>query len=266
MKKKKIIIGALLATFSAALLTSCGKKNEDKKDDVVDTSNTTTDKSSTSTDTETSSSTNTSTSSSTQPSASTSTSTKTEATTSTNQEYILSFDFNGFDATTSDITSVDGVVTIPNLSTILETNLDKLFVGWSLDKDDEENLLYSGDTLTLTDATTLYAIWTDRYKVTYNMNGYGSVEPNQIFEERAGNNNRIGLRITTDALNADVKLADEVLIWTGKDFITSIITDIFIGETQYNDLQKGTENVTLLLRGIDGTLPEGSIIMITKTS
>lgn len=57
MKKKKIILGALLATFSAALLASCGNK----EDDVVDTSNTTTDKTSTSEKTSTSTSISTST-------------------------------------------------------------------------------------------------------------------------------------------------------------------------------------------------------------
>ncbi len=39
--KKKIFAGALLAAFSAAMLVGCGKKNTEKKDDVVDTSTTT---------------------------------------------------------------------------------------------------------------------------------------------------------------------------------------------------------------------------------
>ena len=54
--KKKIFAGALLAAFSAAMLVGCGKKNQEKKDDVVDTTtskNASEDTSTTSTNTST---------------------------------------------------------------------------------------------------------------------------------------------------------------------------------------------------------------------
>ena len=128
------------------------------------------------------------------------------------------------------------------------------FIGWA-DQDelyDDIDLydLIGGDTVayysTLRTYSKLYAHW---------------IKNDFIVKSSEKVTNK-GVTITADVLNADIKLTDTVLVWTGDGFVNSVVTGIFIGEKQYNDLTKGTENVTLLLRAVDDPLPEGSVLEI----
>ena len=109
-------------------------------------------------------------------------------------EYKLSFDFNGYNASANPIYTNNKELYVPNLSSIVSGNEDKIFKGWSLNSDGSGKLYQTGDSLTLDKDTTLYAVWEDRYKVTYNMNGYGNETPNQTIEQSASTGNIVSLK------------------------------------------------------------------------
>lgn len=88
-------------------------------------------------------------------------------------EFKLEFDLNGATGSIDPMTTDYGYVTIPDVSSIVSSNQNKIFKGFSFSKDGSTDFFYSGDSFKITESKVIYAIWEDRYTVTYNMNGYG---------------------------------------------------------------------------------------------
>ena len=69
---------------------------------------------------------------------------------------------------------------------------------------------------------------------------------------------------STSAIPCAFKLNDLVLIYTDTEVVESIITGIQIGKNTYDDVADGTENVSLLLRGIEKDQIKSGDVFVLK--
>ena len=69
---------------------------------------------------------------------------------------------------------------------------------------------------------------------------------------------------STSAIPCAFKLNDIVLIYTDTEVIESVVTGIAIGNKTYDDVAAGTENVSLLLRGIEKDQIKAGDVLVLK--
>jgi uncharacterized repeat protein (TIGR02543 family) len=86
--------------------------------------------------------------------------------------YTLTYDANGGSGAPSAVSNI----TSTTISSVVPTRSGYDFLGWSTSSYATSASYVAGDTITLTSATTLYAVWRKFYTVTYDANG-GSNAP-----------------------------------------------------------------------------------------